>query len=92
MGREITARTGTGERDERKGGFLSPVRLVEAGTTADDCSKLPEACPIQLASPTGVVSGSYFLDSTDEKNELTFAVNTLAHLWMAKVGARGVET
>ena len=39
-----------------------------------------------VVNNAGVVQGSYLLDpsNTDAKNELTFAVNTMAHFWMAK--------
>jgi all-trans-retinol dehydrogenase (NAD+) len=40
--------------------------------------------PDVVVNNAGVVSGTLFLDTADAKNELTFQVNVMAHLWMAK--------
>jgi all-trans-retinol dehydrogenase (NAD+) len=40
--------------------------------------------PDILINNAGIVTGGLFLDSADEKNELTFKVNVFAHMWTIK--------
>ena len=40
--------------------------------------------PDIMINNAGIVTGGLFLDSADEKNELTFKVNVFAHFWTVK--------
>jgi all-trans-retinol dehydrogenase (NAD+) len=40
--------------------------------------------PDILINNAGIVTGGLFLESADEKNELTFKVNVFAHMWTIK--------
>lgn len=46
--------------------------------------------PQLIVNNAGVVTGSLFLSSPDERNELTMRVNCLAHMWMAKAFLPGM--
>lgn len=46
--------------------------------------KANDGHPDVVLNNAGVVSGAYFLDTPDSKNELTMAVNAMAHMYMAK--------